>query len=205
MNEGASATFTVRLSNDPSGSFDVSLSSSDVGAASVAPATLTFTSANYDQPRTVTVSGEADADDDDESVTITASGNGVASVTVTATVADTTRPFPVDMFVRFTQPNAVNNQFIYQGDGIYQVDVSLTANIYAFQIADLANTAARRFAITTNGPTFLPSLPATRTLVGNATAAGAILFNLTATTATVRFRLDANNTTSPTLTVSILP
>jgi hypothetical protein len=202
MNEGASATFTVRLSNDPSGSFDVSLSSNDVGAASVAPTTLTFTSANYDQPRTVTVSGEADTDDDDETVTITASGNDVASVNVTATVSDTTRPFPADMFVKFTQPNTVNSQLIYQGDGIYQVDVPVTANIYAFQIADQANTAARRFAINPTGPEFLPTLPATRTLVPNASAAGSILINVPA--GTVRFRLDANNTASPSLTVSRL-
>lgn len=202
MNEGASATFTVRLSNDPSGSFDVSLSSNDVDAASVTPETLTFTSANYDAARTVTVSGVADADDDDETVTITASGNDVASVTVTATVADTTRPFPADMFVKFTQPTAVNRQLIYQGDGIYQVDLPLVADIHAFQIADLANTAARRFAINPTGPTFLPTLPTTRTLVGNASGAGSILF--TAPAATVRFRLDANNTTSPTLTISVL-
>ncbi len=204
MNEGASATFTVRLSNDPSGSFDVSLSSSDVGAASVTPASLTFTSANYDQPRTVTVSGEADDDDDDESVTITAAGSDVASVTVTATVSDTTRPFPVNMFVRFSQPNVVNRQLIYQGDGIYQVDLPLVQDIHAFQIADLANTAARRFAINTNGPSFLSSLPATVTLNGNASAAGSILFNLIPA-GTIRFRLDANNTTNPSLTVSRLP
>jgi hypothetical protein len=201
LNEGASATFTVRLSNDPLGSFEVSLSSSDVGGASVSPTSLTFNSGNYDQPQTVTVTGEADADDDDESVTITASGSGVADATVTVTVSDTTRPFPVDMFVRFSQPNAVDRQLIYQGDGIYQVDLPLVEDIHAFQIADLANTAARRFAINPTGPTFLPTFPATATLTSGASAAGSILFNLTPA-GTVRFRLDANNTTSPTLTIS---
>jgi hypothetical protein len=201
LNEGASATFTVRLSNDPLGSFDVSLSSSDVGGASVSPTSLTFNSGNYDQPQTVTVTGEADADDDDESVTITASGSGVADATVTVTVSDTTRPFPVDMFVRFSQPNAVDRQLIYQGDGIYQVDLPLVRDIHVFQIADLANTAARRFAINPTGPAVIASFPNTSTLTSGASAAGFILFNLDPA-GTVRFRLDANNTTSPSLTVS---
>ena len=61
VNEGFSAAYSVALATRPvGGPVTVSLSSSDAAAATVSPATLTFTAGNWDAPRTVTVLGVAD-------------------------------------------------------------------------------------------------------------------------------------------------
>lgn len=58
------ATFTVRLTQAPTADVTISLSSSDSSEGSVAPASLTFTSANWDQEQTVTITGADDFIDD---------------------------------------------------------------------------------------------------------------------------------------------
>ncbi len=59
---GGSATYTVVLDAEPTGDVTVTPTSSDPGAATVAPV-LTFTAGNWDQPQTVTVTGVNDAID----------------------------------------------------------------------------------------------------------------------------------------------
>ena len=88
VDEGETASYTLRLATRPSGAVTVEVTSSDSGAVSV-PASLTFTTGNWDQPRTITVGGVSDADDVDESVTVThtASGGGYGAVSATVTVA----------------------------------------------------------------------------------------------------------------------
>jgi hypothetical protein len=56
-------TFTVKLNTQPQSDVVVSLTSSAVGEATVAPATLTFTSANWNTVQTVTVTGVNDPAD----------------------------------------------------------------------------------------------------------------------------------------------
>ena len=91
VTEGATASYTLRLATRPTGVVTVVVTSGDAGAVSV-PASLTFTTGNWDQPRPVTVGGVSDGDGDDESVTVThtASGGGYGGVsaTVTVTVVD---------------------------------------------------------------------------------------------------------------------
>jgi hypothetical protein len=58
---GATATFTVRLNSEPTADVVLGLSSTDVGEGTVAPASLTFTAANWNAPQTVTVTGVDDA------------------------------------------------------------------------------------------------------------------------------------------------
>jgi hypothetical protein len=86
--ENGVAEFQVSLMMDPSGTATVNISSSDTGAATVSPATLTFTSANYITSQTVTVFGINDPDAANENVTITVSSAGLPSRTVNATVID---------------------------------------------------------------------------------------------------------------------
>ena len=62
VGEDSSATFTVRLATRPSAPVTVAVSSGDVGAATVAPQSLTFTPETWADPQTVTVSGVADDD-----------------------------------------------------------------------------------------------------------------------------------------------
>jgi hypothetical protein len=58
---GGTAAFTVRLTSEPIASVSIGLSSSDTTEGTVAPASLTFTAANWNILQTVTVTGVDDA------------------------------------------------------------------------------------------------------------------------------------------------
>lgn len=88
MAEGASATFTVALAYEPDADTEVSLTSANTGVATAAPATLTFSAANYATPQTVTVTGVEDSNVVDDSTTVTVASTGLASVDVAVTVTD---------------------------------------------------------------------------------------------------------------------
>lgn len=69
--DGQTATFTMQLASQPTAEVTVGISSSDVTEGSVAPATLAFSPANWDQPQLVTVTGvDDDIDDGDVSYSI---------------------------------------------------------------------------------------------------------------------------------------
>jgi hypothetical protein len=57
---GATASFMVTLNAAPTATVTMALSSSDVGAGTVSPAQLTFTTANWNVPQAVTVTGVDD-------------------------------------------------------------------------------------------------------------------------------------------------
>ncbi len=87
--DGSSASFTVRLGGRPSANAMVTVTSSDTGAVSVSPATLTFMSGNYGIAQSVTVSAVDDTDAADETVTITLASTSVSSdMTVAVSVTD---------------------------------------------------------------------------------------------------------------------
>jgi hypothetical protein len=86
--EGASGMFTARLAFQPAATRTVTIQSSDVLGASVAPTTLSFDATNWNTPQPVTVSGTNDADTANENVTITLSSTGLANATVAVTVTD---------------------------------------------------------------------------------------------------------------------
>lgn len=89
LTEGAAAkTFTVALTQQPAANLTVGLASNDVGAATVTPATLTFTSLNYATPQTVTVTPVSDPDTMNEAVTVTASAAALTSKDVMVLVKD---------------------------------------------------------------------------------------------------------------------
>ncbi|MBF2760744.1 MAG: hypothetical protein ISN28_10845, partial [Ectothiorhodospiraceae bacterium AqS1] len=97
ITEGGSAgTFTVTLDAEPKTSVTLNVTSGDSGAATVSPATLTFTSSNHETAQTVTVTPADDSDGLDESVTITlavssAGGYRAADATKTISVEDDDR------------------------------------------------------------------------------------------------------------------
>jgi hypothetical protein len=71
---GGQATFSVRLASQPTADVTIGLTSSNVSEGTVAPASLTFTVANWNVPRVVTVTGVDDlVDDGDISFTIATS------------------------------------------------------------------------------------------------------------------------------------
>jgi alkaline phosphatase len=57
---GGTAAFTVKLNTQPAANVTIGLSSSDMTEGTVSPASLTFTSANWNTPQTVTVTGVND-------------------------------------------------------------------------------------------------------------------------------------------------
>src|SRR5438309_6172007 len=57
---GGTATFTIALGTQPTANVTIGLSSSDLTEGTVAPASLTFTPANWNTAQTVTVTGVDD-------------------------------------------------------------------------------------------------------------------------------------------------
>ena len=92
LNEGGTATYTLKLDTEPSGNVTITPGSSDSGAVSVEPASLTFTTSNWDTPRMVSMTGVQDGDTSNETVTVSHSVSGYGAVTsadsVTVTVTD---------------------------------------------------------------------------------------------------------------------
>ena len=76
VDEGATATYTVKLNGPPTGEVTVAITSDDTGAATVSPASLTFTPTDWNTPQTVTVTGVEDSDRDDEIVTLSNDPSG---------------------------------------------------------------------------------------------------------------------------------
>ncbi len=92
VDDNSDATFTVQLDALPTADVNVTLASADTNLATVSPATLTFTTANWDDEVEVTVTGVKDdnASNDSTSLTLTASGGGFGSTqTLAVTVVDT--------------------------------------------------------------------------------------------------------------------
>jgi hypothetical protein len=93
---GASATFTVVLTAQPTAAVTVTLASSDVSEGTVGPTQMVFTGADWSTPQTATVTGvDDDVDDGDVAYTIVTTvgsadpnDNGLAAVDVSVTNID---------------------------------------------------------------------------------------------------------------------
>ena len=100
VDEEGTSTFTVKLDTQPSVEVIVTVTSDDTGVATVFPASLTFTTTNWNTTQMVTVSGADDSDIATESVTVTVSAAGggyagkMATVNVTVTDNDTAHTVP---------------------------------------------------------------------------------------------------------------
>ena len=138
VGEAGSDTFTVKLATQPSGQVDVTVSSSDTGAATVSPASLTFTTTDWNATQEVTVSGVDDSDTDNESLTVTLSASGgdyagkTGTVSVSVTDDDTTNAAPT-----FTEGFSTSRSF---NETIGAAAVSTAANIGTPVAATDANT-----------------------------------------------------------------
>ncbi len=90
--EGGSNTYTMRLNTAPSSDVTIMVDGAS-GDVTVANATLTFTTVNWNMPQTVTVNAGTDTDTTpDAAVTLThrASGGGYASVSIASVVVSVT-------------------------------------------------------------------------------------------------------------------
>ena len=96
LTEGGTGTYTVALESPPTGNVTVTVTSDHTAAVTRSPATLTFTTTNWNTPKTVTLTAVADNTDTvDEVALVTnvATGGGYSSSTaanrtVRATVKD---------------------------------------------------------------------------------------------------------------------
>lgn len=98
---GGQDTFTVVLDSQPTADVTIALSSNDPGEGTVAPASLTFTAANWNAPQVATVTGQNDsvADGDQTFLIVTAAAssadgnyNGMAVDDVSVTCVDDETP-----------------------------------------------------------------------------------------------------------------
>ena len=97
VDEGGTATYTVKLNTAPSGNVTVAITSDDTGAATVFPEMLTFTTTDWNTAKTVTVTGVEDSNLTNESVTLSNDPSGanydmVSTVEVTVDVTDNDSP-----------------------------------------------------------------------------------------------------------------
>ena len=97
VREVRSATYTVRLTSEPTRTVTVRPSVTDNADVTVTPANMEFTAQNWRTPQTVTVAAASDLDGDDETATVThtVSGgdySGVAAGDVAVSVSDNNSP-----------------------------------------------------------------------------------------------------------------
>ena len=93
VDEGGTTMYTVKLNGLPTENVTVTIASNNPGAATVSPASLTFTSQNWATAQTVTVTGVEDSDMNDEIVTLSNDPSGeeyynISTVYVKLNVAD---------------------------------------------------------------------------------------------------------------------
>ena len=92
VNEGATGTYTVKLTAQPGAAVTVSIAPPGGSGVTVSPAVLTFTTGNWSTAQTVTVTAAHDDDlaNDTAMLAHTAAGGGYndATATVTVTVTD---------------------------------------------------------------------------------------------------------------------
>ena len=131
VSEGATATYTVVLDSQPTADVTVTASSGDVDAASVSPASHTFTPSTWSTPVTFTVSGVADNDTNDETVgvshSVTSDDGKYAAVplsSVSVSVSDTTTPPPQQQNRAPTVASAIADATIVNETGTRAVSLS---------------------------------------------------------------------------------
>ena len=110
VDEGAMATYTLRLATQPNKPVPVTVSLAVGGpGVSVSPTPLLFTTLNWNTPQTVTVTGVEDGDTADETVTVThnASRSGYSGVSETLTVNVTDDDGALNSAPEFTNSNSV--------------------------------------------------------------------------------------------------
>ena len=127
VDEDGTAPYRVELDARPSADVTVAIASSDTGAATVAPSSLTFTTANWSEHQVVTVTGVQDADTDDETPTLTHSIGGAQVASVPVTVRDD----EVLHLVYLNVDNPADRRIFVEEGGTKAYDISLSRDISA--------------------------------------------------------------------------
>ena len=135
VNEGGSTgTYTVELDTQPTGNVTIIPTSADSDAVSVSPASLVFTTANWNTAQTVSVTAREDLDATNEMVSISHAVSGADyssviadSVQVTVNDNDTTAPIETDT----TAPIEADTTAPIETDTTAPIETDTTAPIEA--------------------------------------------------------------------------
>ena len=124
--EGSSGTYTIVLDSQPTADVTVTINAPSNTDVTAEPASLTFSSTDWNSPKTVTVNAAQDADADDETATVTHAVTSTDSIysgapanSVTVTITDDEVPVTVS----FGQANYT----VAEGDPV-SVTVTLSAD-----------------------------------------------------------------------------
>ena len=118
---GGAATFTVKLSIQPTANVTIGVSSSDTTEGTVSPSLLTFTSANWNANQTVTVTGVNDSlDDGNQSYTVvlaaaSSSDSGYSGLNPNDVSVTNTDLAPTVLY-ETTTPTRSGNNIVYSQD-----------------------------------------------------------------------------------------
>lgn len=158
VTEGATATFRVRLTAQPTSNLVVTIASNDTSAAT-ATGSLSFTTSNWNTYQTVTVTGVQDSDLVGETVTLTLSASGVSNRTVTVNVTDD------------------DTQIILVSSGTLSVTEGSTATVgvtlgFVPTASVTVSVASNATAVATVSPTTLTFMPGTYNTPQNLTITG---------------------------------
>ena len=123
---GSSTSIPISLNTAPTGNVTVEISSTNTAEVTVSPATLTFTSDNWDTPQFITVLGVDDASDDGNvAVSLTLSTANSADGTCAGLADNSISVMNLDDDATITAPG---NQSVCQNTGLSGVNAIITNN-----------------------------------------------------------------------------
>ena len=131
---GGTATFTVKLSSQPTANVTIGVSSSDTGEGTVSPSSLTFTSSNWNANQTVTVTGVNDSlDDGNQSYTVvlaaaSSSDSGYSGLNPNDVSVTNTDLAPTVLYETTTPTRSGNNIVYSQNNSTSYSDSDLQAD-----------------------------------------------------------------------------
>ena len=194
-----SATFTINLDTNPNGDVDINLTSSDVGEATVSPATLSFDSTNFGTAQTVTVTAVDDLEFD---------GNTVVTIDTVAVAPGTTYDaVAVDNVIVQVIDDDNPGIFVNPTSGLLTSESGPGTDTFTV-VLNSQPTADVTIALTSSNPgegtvspatlTFTPgnfqtAQTVTLTGVDDLVADGAVLYNATGTATSTDANYDGRN------------
>ncbi len=152
--EGASRTYTVVLSSQPTGPVTVSPSAAGSADVTVSPSVLSFTAQNWATAQTVTVSAGQDADAANDAATVShaVSGGGYGSATasdVTVTVEDDDELGVEVSASALTVPEGASRTYTVVLTSEPSGDVTVTPSVKAGSSSDVTVSGALTFTAET--------------------------------------------------------
>jgi hypothetical protein len=160
---GGTDQFSVVLTSPPASNVVLTITSDDVGEATVSPASLTFTPGNWAAPRAVAVTGVNDTEDDgDQTTTVTVAVDDAASDdrfdpvadrTVTVTTVDDDEPSPAGMTITETG----GSTRVTEAGGTDSVSVVLTSPPSTDVVLNVTSSSTAEATVGPPSLTFSPA------------------------------------------------